>query len=164
MTPEQRTAQLDRNEAAPRHIMGSFPTYMRPSYSCCLPRSDCRERLGELGYNIVLYDIDTEDYKNDDPDLIQRSKDIFDDALSSGSPYTKSWLVIGHDAHEQTVHNLTEHMLQTMTRLVNYSTSMSNLGGILEATNKRSWLGTRECLGSKDIGRVQIFCRVILIV
>ncbi|KAJ5388676.1 hypothetical protein N7509_011217 [Penicillium cosmopolitanum] len=117
VTPKQRTAQLERNEAALRNIMGSFPTYMRPPYSSCHPRSGCREHLGEMGYHIVLYDIDTEDYKNDDPSLIQRSKDIFDDALSSGNPHTKSWLVIGHDAHEQTVHNLTEHMLQTMTRL-----------------------------------------------
>lgn len=117
VTPEQRTAQLERNEAALRNIMGSFPTYMRPPYSSCLPRSGCREHLGKLGYHIVLYDIDTEDYKNDNLDLIQRSKDIFDDALSSGSPHTKSWLVISHDVHEQTVHNLTEHMLQTITRL-----------------------------------------------
>lgn len=117
ITPAQRTAQLEKNEAALRNIMGSFPTYMRPPYSSCLPRSGCREQLGNLGYHIVLYDIDTEDYKNDDPSLIQQSKDIFDDALSSGSPRTKSWLAIGHDAHEQTVHNLTEHMLQTMTRL-----------------------------------------------
>ena len=65
----------------------------------------------------MLYDIDTDDYKNDDPGLIQRSKDIFDESITSGSPHTKSWLVIGHDAHEQTVHNLTEHMLQAIFRL-----------------------------------------------
>lgn len=117
VTPIQRTEQLEKNEAALRNIMGSFPTYMRPPYSSCLPRSGCREDLGKLGYHIVLYDIDTDDYKNDDPALIQRSKDIFDKAVSSGNPHTKSWLVIGHDAHEQTVHNLTEHMLQTITRL-----------------------------------------------
>ncbi|KAJ5227453.1 uncharacterized protein N7469_007459 [Penicillium citrinum] len=117
VTSAQRIAQLEKNEAALRNVIGGFPTYMRPPYSSCLARSGCREDLGKLGYHIVLYDIDTDDYKNDDPGLIQRSKDIFDEFLTTGNPHSRSWLVIGHDAHEQTVHNLTEHMLQTMTRL-----------------------------------------------
>ncbi|KAJ5098019.1 Glycoside hydrolase/deacetylase beta/alpha-barrel [Penicillium argentinense] len=117
VTPVQRTEQLEKNEAALRNIIGSFPTYMRPPYSSCVAHSGCREDLGKMGYHIVLYDIDTDDYKNDDPGLIQHSKDIFDKALSFGDALTKSWLVIGHDAHEQTVHNLTEHMLQTIRRL-----------------------------------------------
>ncbi|KAJ5184236.1 Glycoside hydrolase/deacetylase beta/alpha-barrel [Penicillium capsulatum] len=117
VTEMQRADQMEKNEAALRNIMGSFPTYMRPPYSSCVPKSGCREDLGRLGYHIILYDIDTDDYKNDSPNLIQSSKDIFDRALSSGSPASKSWLVIAHDAHEQTVHNLTEHMLKTMARL-----------------------------------------------
>lgn len=117
ITPEQRRDQMEKNEAALRNIMGAFPTYMRPPYSSCVAGSGCREDLGVLGYHVILYDIDTDDYKNDNPNLIQRSKDIFDQALSSRNPATTSWLVIAHDAHEQTVHNLTEHMLKTMARL-----------------------------------------------
>lgn len=117
ITAVQRADQIEKNEAALRNIMGSFPTYMRPPYSSCVKDSGCREDLGKMGYHIILYDIDTDDYKNDHPNLIQRSKDIFDQALSSASPASKSWLVIAHDAHEQTVHNLTEHMLKTMARL-----------------------------------------------
>ncbi|KAJ5638511.1 Glycoside hydrolase/deacetylase beta/alpha-barrel [Penicillium herquei] len=117
VTPEQRIDQMLKNEAALRNIMGSIPTYMRPPYSSCVQGSGCREDLGRMGYHIVLYDVDTDDYKNDHPTLIQRSKDIFDQALASTSPTSHSWLIIAHDAHEQTVHNLTEHMLQTMARL-----------------------------------------------
>ncbi|KAJ5159562.1 Chitin deacetylase [Penicillium canariense] len=117
VTSQQRHEQMLKNEVAIRNIMGSFPTYMRPPYSSCIPGSGCPEDLGDLGYHITLYDIDTDDYKNDSPYLIQLSKDIFDRALSTGSPATKSWLVIAHDAHEQTVHNLTEHMLETSGRL-----------------------------------------------
>ncbi|KAJ5650386.1 uncharacterized protein N7484_004109 [Penicillium longicatenatum] len=117
ITPTQRIDQMVKNEAALRNIMGSFPTYMRPPYSSCEEKSGCREDLGRMGYHIVLYDIDTDDYKNDNPGLIQKSKDIFDKALAAGNPASHSYLIIAHDAHEQTVHNLTEHMLQTMTRL-----------------------------------------------
>ncbi|KAF7717591.1 Chitin deacetylase [Penicillium ucsense] len=112
ITAGQRDDQLLKNEAAIRNIIGSFPTYMRPPYSSCLPESGCGHHLADLGYHIVLYDIDTEDYKNDSPDLIQRSKDIFDRALESADSKNTSWLIIGHDIHEQTVHNLTEHMLK----------------------------------------------------
>jgi len=117
ITPSQRREQMEKNEGALRNIIGSFPTYMRPPYSSCVADSGCGQALGDLGYHITLYDIDTDDWKNDDPNLIQRSKDVFDQALSGGNPATNSWLVIGHDAHEQTVHNLTEHMLKTMSRL-----------------------------------------------
>ncbi|KAI2789459.1 Chitin deacetylase [Penicillium oxalicum] len=113
VTSEQRADQLLKNEGAIRNIIGSFPTYMRPPYSSCLPDSGCGQDLDDLGYHIVLYDIDTEDYKNDSPELIELSKGIFDRALKSGNPEHTSWLVIGHDIHEQTVHNLTEHMLKT---------------------------------------------------
>jgi chitin deacetylase len=117
VNPEQRQDQMLKNEVALRNILGSFPTYMRPPYSSCLPGSGCREDLGDLGYHIILYDIDTDDYKNDSPNLIQLSKDIFDRFLNAGNSKTNSWLVIAHDAHEQTVHNLTEHMLKTSARL-----------------------------------------------
>ncbi|KAJ5148113.1 Glycoside hydrolase/deacetylase beta/alpha-barrel [Penicillium atrosanguineum] len=117
ITPTQRRDQMEKNEAALRNIMGSFPTYMRPPFSKCHAGSGCREAMGDMGYHIILYDIDTDDRKNDSPDHIQLSKDLFDNALAKGNPATKSWLVIGHDAHEQTVHNLTEHMLKTIIRL-----------------------------------------------
>lgn len=113
VTALQRRDQMLKNEAALRNILGHFPTYMRPPYSRCDHASGCGDELGGLGYHIILYDIDTDDYKNDHPGRIQLSKDIFDRALGSASPYDKSWLVIAHDAHEQTVHNLTEHMLKT---------------------------------------------------
>lgn len=117
VTPSQRSEQMEKNEAAIRNILGHFPSYMRPPYSSCTPDTECGKQLGELGYHIILYDIDTDDYKNDSPDLIQRSKDIFDHQVLQGDPLTKSWLVIAHDAHEQTVHNLTEYMLKSIKRL-----------------------------------------------
>ncbi|KAJ5329557.1 hypothetical protein N7452_009947 [Penicillium brevicompactum] len=117
VTPSQRSEQLEKNEAAIRNILGYFPSYMRPPYSSCTPDTECGDQLGELGYHIILYDIDTDDYKNDSPDLIQRSKDIFDHQVLQSDPLTTSWLVIAHDAHEQTVHNLTEHMLKAIKRL-----------------------------------------------
>lgn len=109
---DQRRDQLLKNEMALRNILGGFPTYMRPPYSSCLPESGCLDDLGKLGYHVVLYDLDTSDYAHDSPDAIQVSKDIFNKAVDPWKVTDKSWLVIAHDVHEQTVHNLTEHMLR----------------------------------------------------
>ncbi|KAL2830537.1 hypothetical protein BDW59DRAFT_158451 [Aspergillus cavernicola] len=108
----QRRTQLLWNEVALRNILGAFPTYMRPPYSSCTTNTGCLNDMGDLGYHVILYDIDTEDYSHDSPDTIQQSKDIFDENLARGKATHKSWLVIAHDVHEQTVHNLTEHMLK----------------------------------------------------
>ncbi|KAL3433495.1 hypothetical protein BDV09DRAFT_109696 [Aspergillus tetrazonus] len=110
----QRRTQLLWNEVALRNILGYFPTYMRPPYSSCTTDTGCLSDMGDLGYHVILYDIDTEDYSHDSPDTIQRSKDIFDENLAREKSFYKSWLVIAHDVHEQTVHNLTEHMLQKL--------------------------------------------------
>lgn len=111
---DQRMDQLLKNEMALRNILGFFPTYMRPPYSSCLPESGCLTDLEKLGYHVVLYDLDTSDYAHDSPNAIQVSKDIFNDALAPWKASDKSWMIIAHDVHEQTVHNLTEHMLRTI--------------------------------------------------
>ncbi|KAL2870681.1 chitin deacetylase CDA6 [Aspergillus lucknowensis] len=111
----QRRTQLLWNEVALRNILGYFPTYMRPPYSSCTTDTGCLNDMGDLGYHVILYDIDTEDYSHDSPSTIQRSKDIFDENLNRDKGSPKSSLIIAHDVHEQTVHNLTEYMLKKLS-------------------------------------------------
>lgn len=111
---DQLREQMLKNEAAFRNILGNFPSYMRPPYSRCGPENGCLEEMSSLGYHVILYDIDTADYNHDSPDQIQISKDIFDRHMASSKASENSWLVIAHDVHEQTVHNLTEHMLKSL--------------------------------------------------
>lgn len=108
-----RKRQMHSNEMALRNILGFFPTYMRPPYSSC--NTACENDMESLGYHITYFDLDTEDYLNDSPFQIQTSKNNFFGNISSGSSGQKDWLVIGHDIHEQTAHNLTEYMLKTLT-------------------------------------------------
>lgn len=107
---KQRKQQLLKNEAALRNIMGGFPTYMRPPYSKC--DESCLRDMEQLGYHVISFNMDTADYLNDDPDKIQLSKDIVDEALTSPNLDGRPYLAIGHDIHAQTVYNLTEHILQ----------------------------------------------------
>jgi peptidoglycan/xylan/chitin deacetylase (PgdA/CDA1 family) len=113
MTSVQRKNQMYYNEMAFNNILGLFPTYMRPPYSSCT--SACEADMAALGYHIVYFDLDTEDYLHDDPNLIQISKNDFSGNLSTKTPYTGDFLAISHDIHYQTVYNLTQFMLNTIS-------------------------------------------------
>ncbi|KAE9974899.1 hypothetical protein EG328_003566 [Venturia inaequalis] len=108
----QREHEMYSNEMALRNILGFFPTYMRPPYSSC--NAACSTDMERLGYHITYFDLDTEDYLNDSPTMIQKPKNNFLGNISSKAATDSDWLVIGHDVHEQTAHNLTLFMLQNL--------------------------------------------------
>ncbi|KAK4983728.1 hypothetical protein LTR50_007047 [Elasticomyces elasticus] len=114
LTRAQRNQQMWSNEMALRNILGFFPTYMRPPYSDCTAASGCQADMKALGYHIIYFDIDTHDYDNDSPMLIQKAKNNFANGIAGRSPSTSGYLVIGHDIHNQTAHNLTAYMLETL--------------------------------------------------
>ncbi|KAI5456852.1 hypothetical protein BGZ63DRAFT_365704 [Mariannaea sp. PMI_226] len=107
----QRTEMI-YNEMAFRNLFGWFPTYMRPPYLDCSSNTGCLGLLNTLGYHIITTNLDTKDYENDSPDLIQESKDTFS-SIVSGNPTGKSYIPLAHDVHEQTVKNLTAYMITT---------------------------------------------------
>jgi peptidoglycan/xylan/chitin deacetylase (PgdA/CDA1 family) len=108
-----RQNQMIYNEMAFSNIFGWFPTYMRPPYSSCSYVSGCEDHMAALGYHMIYFDIDTKDYLNDSPDLIQNSKDYFSGNVSSNAAGS-SYLSLSHDTHFQTAINLTGFMLQTL--------------------------------------------------
>jgi peptidoglycan/xylan/chitin deacetylase (PgdA/CDA1 family) len=112
LTTQQRQHQMYANEMALRNILGFFPTYMRPPYSSCTEA--CQADMARMGYHVTYFDLDTEDYLNDSPTMIQKPKNNFLGNISSRAPTDSDWLVIGHDIHEQTAHNLTAFMLQNL--------------------------------------------------
>ncbi|KAI9776994.1 MAG: hypothetical protein M1839_009138 [Geoglossum umbratile] len=122
ITSAQRKAQMVKNEMALNNILGFFPTYMRPPYSKCT--GPCQTDMETLGYHITYFDLDTDDYNQNSRFRIQNSKDRFNNGLRNGND-----LVIAHDIHKQTTHNLTSYMLD----------------GILQAGYRAVTVG--DCLG-----------------
>ncbi|PNY28719.1 Peptidoglycan-N-acetylglucosamine deacetylase [Tolypocladium capitatum] len=106
--------QMLFNEIALADVLGYFPTYMRPPYSASSAQTD--GWLGELGYHVTYFNLDTEGYLHDSPATIQRSKDIWDEAVEGHDPQSTKWLQIEHDTVDQAVHNLTEHILGSLFR------------------------------------------------
>ncbi|KAH7216385.1 hypothetical protein DER44DRAFT_857402 [Fusarium oxysporum] len=100
------------NEMAFRNLFGWIPTYMRPPYLDCDSASGCLGLMKQLGYHVISTNLDTKDYEYDGPDLIQSAKDKYSAGVSSNSA-SNNYIVLAHDVHEQTVHNLTSYMIQT---------------------------------------------------
>lgn len=106
--------QMLYNEVALADLLGDFPTYMRPPHSMSNGVTDAW--LGELGYHVAYFDLNTLGYEKDDAELIQGSKDIWDRRVETLDPVTESVLHIEHDPLFQTVYNLTEYTLESLVR------------------------------------------------
>ncbi|KAK9256877.1 hypothetical protein V1507DRAFT_381771 [Lipomyces tetrasporus] len=114
LTPWEQKRELYKNEMALVNIIGKFPTYFRPPYSAC--GDVCLATLKQLGYHVIYFDFDTEDYLHSARDTIQQSKDIVKSFFDGRDATTSDTLSIQHDIHYQTVYNLTEYSLKIMTR------------------------------------------------
>ncbi|EEP79804.1 hypothetical protein UREG_04650 [Uncinocarpus reesii 1704] len=114
MSSALRREQMIKTEMVLVNIFGAFPTYMRPPYSACSVQSGCLADMDELGYHVSYFNVDTDDYNNASPHQIQRSKDLFDHSMAMHEATGRPMLVIAHDVHEQTVYNLTVHMLRRL--------------------------------------------------
>lgn len=107
-----KRSEMIYNEMAFRNIFGWFPTYMRPPYLECSSGSGCQSLMSELGYHVISTNLDTKDWENDSPQLIQQSKDKYSAGVSDAAS-SNSYIVLAHDVHDQTVHNLTVYMIKT---------------------------------------------------
>jgi peptidoglycan/xylan/chitin deacetylase (PgdA/CDA1 family) len=105
--------QVIYNEMAFRNIFGFFPTYLRPPYGYCAGASNCSTYLNSMGYHIIIWDVDTKDYLNDDTTLILNSENYF--AGNTSNPANgHSYIPLAHDIHLNTALTLVTYMLETL--------------------------------------------------
>ncbi|CAZ79457.1 unnamed protein product [Tuber melanosporum] len=104
-----RRFQMTRLEQALMTIIGRAPTYMRPPYIRC--GTACKNTMNDLAYHVIIWDLNTDDYNNDSPQLIENSKRIVRDAIVGTSPANRDFMSIAHDIHEQTVLALTDYQI-----------------------------------------------------
>ncbi|KAB5577876.1 hypothetical protein GE09DRAFT_952469 [Coniochaeta sp. 2T2.1] len=105
LTAQQRRDQIILNEIALVEILGYFPTYMRPPYTSW--NADALLELGELGYHVFNYDIDTRDWAGD----YGYAQSVYTSTLSQNSPSSSSWISLEHDIQEQTVSWFAQYLI-----------------------------------------------------
>lgn len=119
-----------------RNVLGIIPTYIRPPYISC--DYTCAQRLDEMGYHNIYFDVDTVDYWNNDAELIHNAMDNVDTAIAAASwdPSRRSFLLLQHDIHYHSVYSLTEYILNRMAE-AGYGTSVAV--GTCLGDPRRNW-------------------------
>ncbi|KXJ88922.1 hypothetical protein Micbo1qcDRAFT_214129 [Microdochium bolleyi] len=111
---EGRAETMDKNKEALAKALdmdGRAPTYMRPPYGACSEGSGCLRDLGDMGYHVVNWNIDTADWQHcDEEDRCQTSVELFD-AQFDGESKT-GYNVLTHDIKEYTASVLIPHILR----------------------------------------------------
>jgi len=72
--------------------------------------------MGDLGYHIIYFDVDTDDYNQDTPSTIVNAVNNFNKPIDGTSPNTQDFLVIAHDIHQNTADTLVQAMLDTIKK------------------------------------------------
>lgn len=76
----------------PPPTVGRYPTYMRPPYIRC--DGPCRETMNSLGYHVIIWDLNTDDYNNDSAQTIQNSRNNVLAAVEGSDPRVTSFMSI----------------------------------------------------------------------
>lgn len=103
MSEESVRSQVKRTEDAIANATGTRPTLLRPPYGSVTSRQKHWLR-DDLGYEIILWDVDPLDWKNPGPSVV---KNRILKETRAGS------IVLSHDIHAQTI----EAMPQTLREL-----------------------------------------------
>ncbi|KAH6613045.1 hypothetical protein C7974DRAFT_466726 [Boeremia exigua] len=116
---DTRKDQIINVEGALNNIIGKIPTYVRPPYSSCTADSGCQQFMQDMGYHIIYFKLDTDDYQQNPKGTFQNSLDWFKGNMTAPgmSPEKNSTISIAHDIIGATANELTELMLKTITEL-----------------------------------------------
>jgi len=109
LSESDRRFQMTRLETALVSIIGRYPTYMRPPFIRC--QGPCLATMNDLGYHVMIWDLNTDDYNNASPTLIENSKNNVRVAVDGTNPANRNFMSIAHDIHEQTVVSLTQYQI-----------------------------------------------------
>src|ERR1051326_3467506 len=103
ISDESVRSQIQRTEEAITNAIGSRPTLFRPPYGSVTPHQK-HIIYDELGYEIILWEVDPLDWKNPGPDVVSSR------ILKETHPGS---IILAHDIHAQTI----QAMPQTLTEL-----------------------------------------------
>ena len=65
---------------------------MRPPYIRC--DGPCLQTMSDLAYHVIIWDLDTDDYNNDSPTLIENSKNNVRVAVDGTNPANRNFMSI----------------------------------------------------------------------
>ncbi|KAI8138264.1 hypothetical protein BJV82DRAFT_631670 [Fennellomyces sp. T-0311] len=94
-------SQMNQNSDAINRAIGRRPAFMRPPEGAY--NANTLSILGDLGYTVVMWDIDSNDWRGEG--LTEERKE-YESVLGSSSPSNSGHISLQHDVYESTVDTL----------------------------------------------------------
>ncbi|KAI9276775.1 hypothetical protein BDA99DRAFT_430008 [Phascolomyces articulosus] len=98
LSESQVREEMNSNSDAINAAIGRRPAFMRPPEGAY--NGDTLNILGQLGYTVVIWDIDVQDWTSN---TLSKQQDIYREALESGSG---GHIALQHDVYQQTAEEL----------------------------------------------------------
>ncbi|KAI8960171.1 carbohydrate esterase family 4 protein [Daldinia sp. FL1419] len=108
---EGRFKEMVYNEMAITDVIGVPPAYMRPPYGEWRDTQEM-EDLDALGYHVIMYNVDTKDYKHDTEEDIDASIKLFKESIREDGQ--GSYIILAHDTHQWTAEKLVPAMVHVL--------------------------------------------------
>ncbi|KAH6677010.1 chitin deacetylase [Plectosphaerella plurivora] len=102
---DEKVEELLQNEQAFVKTLGVIPTYFRPPYTAC--NGECYQALGDMGYHVTDYDLDTKDWENGGAN----AKEKYGNAVRFSNPDFNSFISLSHDIQPFTADGFVQFML-----------------------------------------------------
>ncbi|ORX96221.1 glycoside hydrolase/deacetylase [Basidiobolus meristosporus CBS 931.73] len=96
-SPSKIREEMKRTSDMIYHVIGKRPRYMRPPYGSY--NENTLQILGEMGYRVVYWNVDTLDWQHQDP---KRSLNVYRETIRNSSP-SDSFISLQHDIQESTI-------------------------------------------------------------
>jgi len=129
LTKEQIKYQMETLDNALVKITGSKPKYMRPPFGSGVDKPLVMETLGEMGYQVVTWDTDTNDWQG-------RSTQECLDVYRKAPKPPKSHIVLNHDTIKNTATTMGPQAFQIMK---NRGFKITTVGACLGVTDPSQW-------------------------
>ncbi|RUS26704.1 hypothetical protein BC938DRAFT_484234 [Jimgerdemannia flammicorona] len=131
LNEKQLRAEISQLEVAFRKILGVIPIYFRPPYGEYT--SDSLRILGELGYKVIVWDVDTNDWLLDN---LAKEQANYKAGVAGSSPKTGGHISLQHDPHQITAEKLAPWAVNYVKGL---GYSVTTVAECLGDTNPSNW-------------------------
>ena len=102
LNEEEIFEEMKNNDDAIKRIIGKKPTHMRPPYLSV--NDDVLTVLGNLGYKVILMNVDTRDFEHDgDSNEVELIRQEIDEEIDPSNPEEDSFVSLSHDYVSQIV-------------------------------------------------------------
>ncbi|CAB4410153.1 unnamed protein product [Rhizophagus irregularis] len=129
LNKDQIKYQMKKLEEALVKILGVKPVYMRPPFGSGVDKPLVMSTLGELGYKVVTWDIDTNDWQG-------RSTSECLNEYRNASPPPKPHIALNHDTIKNTATNMAPQAFKIMK---SRGFKINTVGECLGVTDPTKW-------------------------